>query len=102
MDQTFMNRMEDRLQHERRALVAEASKRQKRSAQLPGDIQPEREEQAQTEITSGITEMLDERQQDRISDIDAALARIEAGNYGRCQNCARIVGPQTREKTARL
>jgi DnaK suppressor protein len=91
MDKSFLKKMEDRLQRERHDLIAEASAREQRSKQLAGDLQAEREEHAQSDIAAEITETIKERQQDRISEIDAALARIEAGTYGQCQNCGRFI-----------
>ena len=48
-------------------------------------IKPELEEHARIEVASGITEAL-ERQQDKLGNIDEALARIEAGTFGECQD----------------
>jgi RNA polymerase-binding transcription factor DksA len=62
-----------------------------------GDLQPELEEHAQTEVTSGITEALGERQQVRLGNIDEVLARIEAGTYGDCQSCGRPIGRERLE-----
>ena len=91
MDEVFVRSMIDRLQQERRALIDELSRREDELENLSGDLQPEREEHAQTEVASGITEALEERQQDRLGNIDEALARIEAGTYGECQNCGRPI-----------
>jgi RNA polymerase-binding transcription factor len=91
MDEAFVRRMEDRLQKERHALVEEMAQRQRRSETLPGDVQHELEEQAQIEVASGIVEAVKERQDDRLINIDDALARIEAGTFGRCQKCGREI-----------
>ncbi len=87
MDEHFVQSIADRLQRQRRALIDELSRRKEQSDNLAADLQPEFEEQAQTELASGITEAIGERQQDRVGSIDEALARIEAGTYGECQNC---------------
>jgi RNA polymerase-binding transcription factor DksA len=87
MDERFVRSVTDRLQRERRVLIDELSRQQELSKKLAGDLQPEIEEQAQNEVVSGITEALEERQQDRLGNIDEALARIEAGTHGKCQNC---------------
>ncbi len=91
MDKPFLKRMDDRLQRERHELVAEISAREAESARLAGERQPEREEQAQSEITAGISEALKERQETRVREIDAALARIEAEIYGQCESCGRLI-----------
>jgi DnaK suppressor protein len=92
MDERFVRSVTDRLQRERRVLIDELSRQQELSKKLAGDLQPEIEEQAQTEVVSGITEALEDRHQDRLGNIDEALARIEAGTYGKCQNCRRPIG----------
>jgi RNA polymerase-binding protein DksA len=40
---------------------------------------------------------LEESAEALLAAIDAALARIEAGTYGRCQNCAREISPERLE-----
>jgi DnaK suppressor protein len=97
MDERFVRSVTDRLQRERRVLIDELSRQQELSKKLAGDLQPEIEEQAQTEVVSGITEALEERHQDRLGNIDEALARIEAGTYGKCQNCRRPIGEERLE-----
>jgi DnaK suppressor protein len=87
MDERFVQSIADRLQRQRRVLIDELSRRKEQSENLAADLQPEFEEQAQTELASGTTEALGERQQNRVGNIDEALARIEAGTYGECQNC---------------
>ena len=78
-------------------MIDELSRREEHSETLAGDLQPEIEEHAQTEVASGITETLGERQQDRLGNIDEALARIEAGSYGECQNCGLTIGQERLE-----
>ena len=91
MDKHFLRSIADRIQRERRDLIDELKRREEQSTSAVGDLQPELEERAQTEVTSGISEALSERQQDRLGNIDEALARIEAGSYGECQNCGRLI-----------
>ena len=97
MDERFVRSVTDRLQRERRVLIDELSRQQELSKKLADDLQPESEEQAQTEVVSGITEALEERQQDRLGNIDEALARLEAGTYGKCQNCRQSIGEERLE-----
>jgi DnaK suppressor protein len=98
MDERFARSISERLQRQRRPLIDELSRRKEQSKSLAGDLQPELEEHAQTELASGITEALGERQQDRVgNNIDEALARIEAGIYGECQNCRRPIGEERLE-----
>ena len=97
MDESFVRSITDRLQRERRGLIDELSRREERSGTLTGDLQPELEEHAQTEVASGITQTLRERQHDRLGNIDEALARIEAGTYGDCQTCGQPIGEERLE-----
>ena len=97
MNKNFVRSIAERLQRERRELIDELSQRQKRAKRLPGDIQPEYREQAQTEIAGGITGAIEERQQDRLGNIDDALVRIEGGNYGQCQSCGRVIDEERLE-----
>jgi DnaK suppressor protein len=97
MDESFLRSIAERLQRDRRALIDELSRRKDQSENFGGDLQPELEEHAQTEVASGITEALEERQQDRLGNIDEALERIEAGTYGECQSCGRPIGEERLE-----
>ena len=94
MDERFVRSIADRLQRERRALMDELSRREEQSTTVVGDLQSELEERAQSEVTSGIAEALAERRQDRLGNIDEALARIEAGTYDECQNCGRLINEE--------
>lgn len=97
MDEKFLRSIADRLQRERRVLIDELTQWEQQSISVEGDLQPELQERAQTEVASGITGALDERQQDRLGNIDEALARIEAGTYGECQNCGRVIDEERLE-----
>ncbi len=50
MDERFVQSIADRLQRQRRALIDELSRRKEQSDNLAADLQPEFEEQAQTEL----------------------------------------------------
>ncbi len=55
---------------------------------------PEFEEGAQTEHEAFTLSRLSETQRREISQIDAALARIEAGEYGICRECEQEIDPR--------
>jgi DnaK suppressor protein len=40
-----------------------------------------------------VAALLDQARQ-RLADVDAALARAEAGDYGRCADCGRAIAPE--------
>jgi RNA polymerase-binding protein DksA len=50
-------------------------------------VEPELEEEAQEENLSRLLAGLDDRGNAELEAIDNALARIERGDYGRCEDC---------------
>jgi DnaK suppressor protein len=91
MKSDLLSRLTERLQRERRALVDEVSQNNETFRIAAEDREPELEEHAQQERDSRVLERIDDRQQNRIRDIDNALARVEAGTYGNCDNCGRTI-----------
>lgn len=91
MDQQFLREIAERLQAERRAVVRAVSENSAQFEEYATTVESEIEEHAQEERDARILERLDERQQSRVRDIDAALARIDAGSYGRCANCGHAI-----------
>jgi DnaK suppressor protein len=67
-------------------LAGEQEADQARPADWP-DAAVERE-------TSDVLNRLAERERLELRDIDAALARIEAGSYGLCEKCSGVIGRQ--------
>jgi DnaK suppressor protein len=55
---------------------------------------PEFEEGAQTEHEAFTLARLNETQRREIVQIDAALARLEAGEYGSCSDCGQEIDPR--------
>jgi DnaK suppressor protein len=91
MTEGFLREMSDQLQRERRTLVDEVKDTDEAFHTITETREPERNEEAQQErdwITLG---PLEDQQQKQLADIDAALARIEAGKYGICTNCGRPI-----------
>jgi RNA polymerase-binding transcription factor DksA len=91
MNKDFLNFATEELQRERRALVDEVTGTNEALDSITAEREHELEEHAQQERDSTVLEHLEERQQSRIRDIDGALARIEAGTYGKCQKCGTII-----------
>ena len=87
MDEKFLASIADQLQRERRRLLEQLRRNDATFEQITGSREAERDEHAQEERDTRVLENLDERQQRRVADIDAALARIEGGSFGRCQKC---------------
>lgn len=79
------------MRKQRLALLGQVSANDESFEKMAETREPELEEHAQEERISSVLERLDDREQERIREIDAALARIEAGNYGRCESCGRPI-----------
>ena len=58
---------------------------------LDADIEPEIEEEAQEGNLPRLLAGLDERGGAELEAIDNALARIESGDYGRCEDCGDLI-----------
>jgi len=58
---------------------------------LDEDVAPELEEEVQEEGIARLLTGLDERGRAELEAIDHALARIEAGEYGRCEDCGELI-----------
>ncbi len=56
------------------------------------DFSEEGGEGASTASERGHAEMLRAQLRSRLADVDAAVARLEAGTYGRCQSCGESIG----------
>jgi DnaK suppressor protein len=91
MNETILREIADELQRERRVLVNEVNETDEAFHTITETRQPERNEEAQQErdwITMG---PLEDQQQRQLAEIDAALARIESGTYGACEECGRQI-----------
>ncbi len=83
------------LQHERRALLRELSQNREAFTSITETGREEFQEQAQRERDATVLESRDEMAQNRLRDIDAALARIEAGTFGKCESCDAMISEET-------
>ena len=91
MESSVLNQLSDRLQHERRALLRELSHNEEGLGSITESGREEFEEQAQHERDALVLESLDEMAQNRLREIDAALARIEAATFGKCESCGATI-----------
>ncbi|HEY7166518.1 MAG TPA: TraR/DksA C4-type zinc finger protein [Candidatus Binatia bacterium] len=94
MRQELIRELRDQLQQERRQLLDEARGSNENLTALSEDRAAELEEEGQQDRDSMILERLEEHEQSRIADIDAALARMDAGTYGKCTSCGREIDEQ--------
>ncbi len=79
------------LHEQRRALFHEVSNVETDQDELAQDREPEIEEAAQGERNTRILDRLDARGKAELEEIDAALARIDAGKYGVCVDCGAAI-----------
>ncbi len=79
----------------RRTILETAERAQQELEALRGaERDPEFEEGAQSEHEQYTLSLLGEAQRREVSVIDAALARVDAGEYGVCQDCGIDIDPK--------
>ena len=76
-----------RLVRRRHELLHQVDRLESDLRTLDENAEPELEEEAQEENISRLLAGLDDRGKAEIQAIDAALARIERGEYGTCADC---------------
>ncbi len=72
----------------RQALVDEVGKVERDLDQIAGDREAELEESAQESRNARVLARLDDRGTTELDEIDRALVRIQAGQYGDCVSCS--------------
>ncbi len=82
--------------HRRRRLILETSRRAdaELDALRSAERDPEFEEGAQSEHEQYTLTRLSEVQRREVAQIDAALARVESGDYGICRDCENDIDPR--------
>jgi len=83
------------LLHKRQEFFKEVEKVETDLRYIAEDREPELEESAQEERLARVLARLDDRGVAELQAIEAALARLEAGTYGRCMDCGEPI-PATR------
>jgi len=79
------------LQKQRKAHLAEFKEAEAGLRFITEDRQSELEESAQEDRIARFLSQRDDRTIRAVEEIDAALARIEAGAYGKCQRCGKSI-----------
>lgn len=82
--------MRERLEQRKRELISILNKAGEAQRAL-GGLETELEEQAQKESMFDVLERLDNREEEEIEAIDAALSRIKMGSYGFCEICKKPI-----------
>lgn len=95
MSARTLEKMKDELQRRRRTIL-ETSRRADAEIEAlrAAERVPEFEEGAQSEHEQFTLSRLTETQRQEIEQIDAALARLDAGEYGVCRDCGGEIDPR--------
>jgi DnaK suppressor protein len=80
------------LSHRRSLLLQDAAQSQDEMKAILEQQESEFEESAQKDRITRLISRLKERDRQKILEIDAALNRMAAGSYGKCQKCGREIG----------
>ncbi len=72
---------------QRRDLFCQVAQTEEELLWLETDVESEVEERGQGEKMVQLLDRLDERMRAEIEAIDRALVKLEAGRYGRCEQC---------------
>ncbi|MBI2090260.1 MAG: TraR/DksA C4-type zinc finger protein [Deltaproteobacteria bacterium] len=91
MDKTLLEELARALQKQRKVCLHEFKEAETGLRLIAEDRESELEESAQSHRTARFLSRRDDRTIREVEEIDAALERIEAGNYGKCQGCAQSI-----------
>lgn len=80
---------------QRRELFRQVAQTEDELFWLETDVESEVEERGQEESLVRLLDRLDGRAKAEIEEIDRALVKLEAGQYGRCEQCGKDI-PQSR------
>ncbi len=80
---------------QRRELFRQVAQTEDELLWLETDVESEAQERGQGETMVQLLDRLDERMKAEIEAIDRALVKLEAGRYGRCEQCGQDI-PQSR------
>jgi DnaK suppressor protein len=84
----------DRLTKQRAQLQRLYSRNVADEQSLRGHREPDWPDQAASEETLVLLSRLSDREREEVKEIDAAMRRIEAGSFGRCERCSGSIGRQ--------
>jgi DnaK suppressor protein len=90
MDENLKNYLAEELGKQRSAILDRRSAHEGSFQELAGDREIEREERAQEERIAAVLDSLEERDHERLREIESALERLAAGDFA-CDNCGRPI-----------
>jgi DnaK suppressor protein len=92
LNKRYLERFRKLLQEQRDALLGNAKRALSGDIHVDPDDFPDEMDTASSEMTLQFTGRLREREQGLLSKIDAALEKIEQGEYGACISCGEDIG----------
>jgi DnaK suppressor protein len=92
MNRRIIGQLARDLNRRRSSLLQEVTESQEEMRTIIEQQETELEESAQKDRITRVTSRLNERDQQKIREINTALDRINAGVYGKCQRCGREIG----------
>jgi DnaK suppressor protein len=87
MDEHAIEELAGELSRRRSELLQQVAESQEEMKAISEEQQAEFEESVQKDRITRLTSRLKERDRHKIREIDAALARVAAGAYGKCERC---------------
>ena len=97
-DRHFLEQMRNRLLERRRVVVGSTLSNQREIESLKAQQSPaEMEENAQSSAAEFVLTRLNENARREVAQIDAAIARIDAGTYGECVECGEMISRERLE-----
>lgn len=89
-----LNGIRERLQKRRREIAASRAASERGALEVrEGRTDPEYEESAQADHVEYTLNQLSDAQARELEQVDAALARVDAGTYGICVECEQRIAP---------
>ncbi len=89
----WLEEVRETLLARRRALLSKVAQVESDLRWLDENLEPEIEEEGQEANLARLLERLGEQEREEIEQIDRALTRIEAGDYGFCEACGERIPP---------
>lgn len=94
MNTAFLERSKQTLERRRSNLLRLYLDTAQREQALRTEVEPDWPDQAKNLEVDRLLLQLSERERSELAEIDAALARIAVGRYGRCEQCGGSIGTQ--------
>jgi DnaK suppressor protein len=93
----YLARARERLLRSREEVLRRRGEHREGEEELLGVREPDPSDAAAAEGGAIPLDSLNENEQARVSEIEAALVRIEEGRYGECERCGEAIGARRLE-----